>query len=143
LPFETSAKKKRTIDESRLQLVTAVPYSPLFKDDKDLVLGDLSEVSGLMSCFDQSVSTISETLELFLEDYREQSNLALVAISALWLCLATMEGLVGSCPAALPNKYQVPSAWGSIGQLAIKLDRINKSSTSGHRFGKCCTRSGD
>jgi hypothetical protein len=47
---------------------------------------------------------------VFLEDYREQSDLASVAISTLWLCLATMEGLVGSRPAALPNEYQAPSA---------------------------------
>jgi hypothetical protein len=83
-----------------------------------------------MSRFDQSVSTISETLGLYLEDYEEQSNLASVTISALWLHLATMEGLVGSRPAALPNEYQAPSAWGSLGQLAIKLDSVNKLSAS-------------
>jgi hypothetical protein len=62
----------------------------------------------------------------FLEDYKEQSNLASVAISSLWLCLVTAEGLVGSCPAVLPNQYQAPSAWGSIGQLAIRVNNVNK-----------------
>jgi hypothetical protein len=39
------AKKKRTLNEDRLELVTAVPYLPLFKDDKDFILRDLSDRS--------------------------------------------------------------------------------------------------
>jgi hypothetical protein len=66
----------------------------------------------------------------FLEDYREQLDLASVAISSLWLHLAIMEGLVGLRPSVRPNEYQAPSAWGSIGQLAIKVDSINRQSVS-------------
>lgn len=130
MPFKTPAKKKRTINENTLELVTAVPYLPLFKDNEDLVLGDLSEVSGLLSQFDQNIATMSGTMVVFLEDYREQLDLASVAISSLWLHLAIMEGLVGLRPSVLPNEYQAPSAWGSIGQLAIKVDSINRQSVS-------------
>jgi hypothetical protein len=38
--------------------------------------------------------------------------------------------LVGSLPAVLPNAYQAPSAWGSIGQLAIRVDSVNKLAIS-------------
>jgi hypothetical protein len=129
LPFKTPSKKKGTIYENRLELVTAVPYSPLFKDDEQIILGDLWEVSsGLMSQFNQSIATMTGSLVAFLKDYREQSDLASVAISSLWLCLMMMEGLVGSRPSVLPNEYQAPSAWGSIGQLVIKIDRANRLS---------------
>jgi hypothetical protein len=51
LAFKTPAKRKRTLDEDTFDLVIAAHYSPLFKDDEDLVLGDLSEVSGMLSRF--------------------------------------------------------------------------------------------
>jgi hypothetical protein len=130
LNFKTPAKNKRTPKESRLELLSSVTYSPLFKDDEDLILGDLSEVSGLMSRFDQTMSSMSETMMAFLEDYKDQSDLASVAISSLWLRLATVEGRVGSRPVVLPNEYQAPSAWGSIGQLAIKVDNVHSLAVS-------------
>jgi hypothetical protein len=76
------------------------------------------------------MSSMSETMMAFLKDYKDQSDLASVAISSLWLWLATMEGRVGSRPAVLPNEYQAPSAWGSIEQLAIKVDNVHSLAVS-------------
>jgi hypothetical protein len=47
LTFKTPVKRNRDLDKDALELITVVPYSPLFKDDEDLVLRDLSEVSGV------------------------------------------------------------------------------------------------
>jgi hypothetical protein len=76
LTFKTPAKRKRDLDEEALELVTAVPFSPLFKDDKDLVLGNLSKVSGLLSRFNQSFLNMNGTLISFLEDNKNQSDKA-------------------------------------------------------------------
>lgn len=85
LTFKMPAKRKRTLEEDMLDLVTAVPYSPfsLFKDDKDLVLGYLSKFSGLLSRFDQSFLNMNEALISFLDDYKQQSDKASIAISSL------------------------------------------------------------
>jgi hypothetical protein len=127
LTFKTPAKRKRDLDEEALELVTAVPYSPLFKDDEDLVLGDLSEVSGLLSRFDQSFLNMNGTLISFLEDYKNQSDKATVAISSLWFRLESLTRLLGSRPSVLPTPYQAPSAWASIGEMASVLDQVNKN----------------
>jgi hypothetical protein len=124
LTLKTPAKRKRTLDEEAMELVTAIPYSPMFKDDEDLVLRDLSKVGGLLSRVDSSVAEISSTLILFLEDYKKQSDNASVAISALWFRLESIASLLGSCPAELPQDYQTPSAWASIGQLATTIEQV-------------------
>jgi hypothetical protein len=62
LTFETPAKRKRSVDKVAIELVTGVPYSLLFKDDKELVLGALLEVSGLLSRFDQSCLSMNQAL---------------------------------------------------------------------------------
>jgi hypothetical protein len=104
--FMTPAKRKRDLDEDALELITAVPYSPLFKDDEDLVLGDLSKVSGLLSRFDQSFLTMNGTMMSFLEDYKNQSDKATVAISSLWFRLLDEAiGLSTRC-----NPHTIPSA---------------------------------
>jgi hypothetical protein len=106
-----------------MELLTAIPYSPMFKDDKNLVLGDLSEVGGLLSRFDAGVAVISSTLISFLEDYKKQSDKASIAISALWFRLESMALLLGSRPVELPPDYETPSAWGSIGQMATTIEK--------------------
>jgi hypothetical protein len=127
LTFKTPAKRKRDLDEDALELITAVPYSPLFKDDEDLVLGDLSEVSGLLSRFDQSFLTMNGTMISFLEDYKNQSDKATVAISSLWFRLESLTRLLGSRPSVIPTQYQAPSAWASIGEMASIVDQLNKN----------------
>jgi hypothetical protein len=130
LTFKTPAKRKRTLDEDTLELVSAVPYSPLFKDDEDLVLGDLSEVSGLLSRFDQSFLSMNETIISFLQDYKLQTDKASVAISSLWFRMESMSRLLGSRPTVMPTQYQAPSAWASIGELADKVDDAHTRSVS-------------
>jgi hypothetical protein len=111
LTFKTPAKRKIPLDEDTFELVIAVPYSPLFKDDEDLVLVDLAEVSGLLSRFDQSFLNMNGMLVSFLEDYKQQSDKATVAISSLWFWLESLAQLLGSHPLVLPTDYQAPSAW--------------------------------
>jgi hypothetical protein len=124
LTFKTPAKRKRTLDEEAMELVTAIPYSPMFKDDEDLVLGDLSKVGGLLFKVNSSVAVISGTLILFLEDYKKQSDKTSITISALWFRLESMALLLGSRPVKLPQDYQTPSARASIGQTAIMIEQV-------------------
>jgi hypothetical protein len=70
----------------------------MFKDDEDLVLGDLSKAGGLLSRFDSSVTSMTSLLILFLEDYKKQSNKASFAISALWFHIILMALLLASPP---------------------------------------------
>jgi hypothetical protein len=127
LTFKTPAKRKRERDddEDEPELATAVPYSPLFKDDEDLVLGDLSEVSGLLSRFDQSFLNMNGSLVTFMEDYKIQSKMATVAFTSIWFRIEALTRLLGSRPSALPSPYQAPSAWGSLGELASVVERVN------------------
>jgi hypothetical protein len=94
----------------------------MFKDDEDLVLGDLSKVGSLHSRVKMSVAVISGTLISFLEDYKKQSDKASIAISALWFHLESMASLLGSRPVELPQDYQTPLAWASIGQMATAIE---------------------
>jgi hypothetical protein len=127
LTFKTPAKRKRTLDKEAMELITAIPYSPMFKDDEDLVLGDLSEGGGLLSRVDLSVAIISGTLVSFLKDYKKQSDKASIAISALWFHLESMASLLGSRPVELPRDYQTPSAWVSIDQMATMIEKVKRT----------------
>jgi hypothetical protein len=58
------------LEEDNLNLIAAIPYSPLFKDDEDLVLGNLSKVRDLLSRFDQNFLSMNKMIILFLQDYK-------------------------------------------------------------------------
>ena len=125
LTFKTPAKRKRIAEDLSVEAVVAIPYAPLFKDAEDLVLEDLSQVSGLLSRFDQSVMNINGTLITFLSDYKKQSDKASVAISSLWFRLESISRLLGSRPSGLPTVYQAPSAWATIGELSVVIEQSN------------------
>ena len=89
LTFKTPAKRKHTVEEETME-IRLNPYSPLFKDDKNLVLENISEVGGLLSRLDSSVADISKTLISFLSTYKNDSDQATVAVSSLWFQLESM-----------------------------------------------------
>jgi hypothetical protein len=130
LTFNTPAKRERTLEEDNLNLIAAVPYSPLFKDDEDLVLGDLSEVGGLISRFNQSFLSMNKTIILFLQDYKIQTDKATIAITSLWFRMESVLRLLGSCPTVMLTQYQAPLAWASIGELVNRINNVHLHTVS-------------
>jgi hypothetical protein len=101
----------RSFDEDILEWVAAVPYSPFFKNDQELILGDLAEAGGLLSRFDQSFLNMNKTFISFLEDYKQQSDKASIAIISLWFRMESMSRLLGSRPEVL-HSHSVPDPIG-------------------------------
>jgi hypothetical protein len=126
LAFKTPAKRKRDLseDDDEFEVATATPCSPLFKDDEDLVLTDLSQVSGLLSRFDQSFLNMNETLVAFMENCKFQSQGATVAFSSIWFRIEALARLFGTRPSVSPVAYEAPSAWGSLAELAGAVDEV-------------------
>jgi hypothetical protein len=96
LTFKRPAKRKISMEEVTIELVTVIPYSSLFKDDEDIILGHLSEAGGLLSRLDQSCLSMNYTLPSFIKDYTLQQNKAHVE---------SMTGLLGSRLVVLPTQY--------------------------------------
>jgi hypothetical protein len=65
-----------------------------------------------------------------ITDHQQEHFDAGDALCALWLWLEALTASVGKVPTCLAFDYLTPSAWASIGVMAIKLDEICKKVTT-------------
>jgi phage shock protein A len=129
LNFKTPGKRKRGQDEQGddlPDLLELSPYSKFFKQDEVAPITEVAHVVGVLARLDQGVASNNDTIINFVEDYRSEHLKAGDAITALWLRLEALAASVGVCPTRLAHDYLAPSAWGSIGAMAAKLDNFER-----------------
>jgi hypothetical protein len=128
LSFKTPAKRKRGHEEEGDEspdLLDLVPYSPFFKQDEDFPLTEIEHITGVLVRLDQGIAGNNVSMINFVDDYRLEHAKAGDAITALWLRMEALSATVGVCPTRLAYDYLAPSAWGSIGAMAAKLDKLD------------------
>jgi hypothetical protein len=128
LLFKTPAKRKYQDDDGETlpDLLDLSPYSPFFKVDEEAPMTEIDHVAGVLIRLDEGICNTNTALVHLVQDYRSEHAKAGDAITALWLRLEAVASTVGVCPTRLAYDYLAPSAWGSIGALATKLDSVEK-----------------
>jgi hypothetical protein len=110
----------------------AAPYSPQFKDDeKVFVPQDLQEVIGFLVHMDKGLAKASITIHSLIDSYQLKKGKRGEDLNALWLRIETLASALGTRPASLGTKYEAPSVWASIGQMANIIESPGSCSSHG------------
>jgi hypothetical protein len=86
----------------------------------------LGHVAGILARLDQGIANNNAAVVALLSDYKLEHSKAGDAIHSMWLRLEALTASVGEVPTRLAFDYLAPSAWGSIGAVAFKLDELWK-----------------